>query len=133
MFTHERFRKVQTQFKKNVNCIIRSTESALGFTVYEVVEQVSTQHSISLRFDDLVFRSYNIYKFALEFEEFTVILHRAYDNVIDEMQEYKAKSKEKYLLSHENIFLDDTNDLQSLLRVRTRGCLKNRLGSNTEK
>ncbi|RYR08100.1 hypothetical protein Ahy_B05g075650 isoform B [Arachis hypogaea] len=36
------------------------------------------------------------------------------------MQEYKAKNKEKCLLSHEDASLDDINDLQSLPRVRTR-------------
>ncbi|RYQ84670.1 hypothetical protein Ahy_B10g104126 [Arachis hypogaea] len=30
-----------------------------------------------------------------------------------EMQEYKVKSKGKYLLSHEDASLDDINDLQS--------------------
>ncbi|RYR09339.1 hypothetical protein Ahy_B05g077611 [Arachis hypogaea] len=44
----------------------------------------------SKRFDDLVFCSHNICEFASEFEELTGILHRAFDNVLDEMQEYQA-------------------------------------------
>ncbi|QHO27786.1 Protein FAR-RED ELONGATED HYPOCOTYL [Arachis hypogaea] len=42
----------------------------------------------SKRIDDLVFRSHNICEFASEFKELTVILHRAFDNVMAEMQEY---------------------------------------------
>ncbi|RYR67451.1 hypothetical protein Ahy_A03g013822 [Arachis hypogaea] len=157
VFTHEKFRKVQTQFREKVNYITRLTESALGFMTYEVVEQVSnstfnkfivtydtilyenvkrrhtyikSSHDEPLleprnrRFDDLVICSQNICEFTSELEEFIVILYHSYDNVIDEMQEYKAKSKEKYLLSHENIFLDDINDLQNLSCVRTRRRLK---------
>ncbi|KAL4321460.1 hypothetical protein AHAS_Ahas14G0112700 [Arachis hypogaea] len=43
----------------------------------------------SKRFDNLVFRSQNICKFTLEFEELTVILHHTYNNSMVEMQEYK--------------------------------------------
>ncbi|RYR25085.1 hypothetical protein Ahy_B02g058712 [Arachis hypogaea] len=167
VYTLEKFRKVQAQFRGKVNCITISTHSALGYTVYEVVEQVSNstfnkfavtydrisaevkcqcllfesrgilcRHSLSVlsfervnkvspryilerwsknvkrrhihiksghdefllepiskRFDNLVFRSQNICKFASEFEKLTAILHRAYDNVMVEMQEYKAKRK----------------------------------------
>ncbi|RYR72437.1 hypothetical protein Ahy_A02g006657 [Arachis hypogaea] len=87
----------------------------------------------SKRFDDLVFRSHNICEFVSEFEELTEILHRTFDNVMVEMQEYQAKSKGKYSLSHEEATLSDVNDLQNLLCVRTRGRPKNRLGSNIEK
>ncbi|KAL4356984.1 hypothetical protein AHAS_Ahas09G0141300 [Arachis hypogaea] len=41
VYMHEKFREVQAQFRGMVNCITRSTYSALGYTVYEVVEQVS--------------------------------------------------------------------------------------------
>ncbi|RYR62041.1 hypothetical protein Ahy_A04g019362 [Arachis hypogaea] len=41
VYTHEKFRKVQGQFKGKVNCITRSMHSTLGFTIYEVIEQVS--------------------------------------------------------------------------------------------
>ncbi|QHN82677.1 Protein FAR-RED ELONGATED HYPOCOTYL [Arachis hypogaea] len=68
----------------------------------------------SKRFDDLVFRSQNICEFASEFEEPTAILHRAYDNAMVAMQEYKAKSKEKCSLSHEDASLEDINKLQTL-------------------
>ncbi|RYR23967.1 hypothetical protein Ahy_B02g057454 [Arachis hypogaea] len=87
----------------------------------------------SKRFDDLVFRSHNIYEFAFESEEFTRILHRAFDNVMAEMQEYQARSKGKGLLSHEEETLSDVNDLQSPPRVKTRGRPKNRLESNLKK
>ncbi|RYR09055.1 hypothetical protein Ahy_B05g077084 [Arachis hypogaea] len=33
VYTHEKFRKVQEQFREKVNCIIRSTQSALGYMV----------------------------------------------------------------------------------------------------
>ncbi|RYR10708.1 hypothetical protein Ahy_B05g079187 isoform B [Arachis hypogaea] len=39
--THAKFREVQVQIKRKVNCITRSTESTLDFTVYEILEQVS--------------------------------------------------------------------------------------------
>ncbi|RYQ85199.1 hypothetical protein Ahy_B10g104698 [Arachis hypogaea] len=42
----------------------------------------------SKRFNDLVFQSHNICEFASESEELTEILHRAFDNVMAEMQEY---------------------------------------------
>ncbi|RYR37834.1 hypothetical protein Ahy_A09g042740 [Arachis hypogaea] len=41
VYTHEKFKKVQAQFRGNVNCFTTSTEFALGFTAYEVVEHVS--------------------------------------------------------------------------------------------
>ncbi|RYR10685.1 hypothetical protein Ahy_B05g079161 [Arachis hypogaea] len=40
VYTHEKFRKVQVQFRGKVNCITRSIHFTLGFTAYEVVEQV---------------------------------------------------------------------------------------------
>ncbi|RYQ83900.1 hypothetical protein Ahy_B10g102781 isoform B [Arachis hypogaea] len=87
----------------------------------------------SKRFDDLVFRSQNICEFELEFEDLAAILHHAYDNAMVKMQEYKAKSKKKCSLSHEDAFLEDINELQSPPWVRTRGRPKNRLGSKTKK
>ncbi|QHO23063.1 Protein FAR-RED IMPAIRED RESPONSE [Arachis hypogaea] len=41
VYTHEKFREVQAQFRGKVNCITRSMHSTLGFTTYEVIEQVS--------------------------------------------------------------------------------------------
>ncbi|RYQ91729.1 hypothetical protein Ahy_B09g097739 [Arachis hypogaea] len=41
VYTHEKFRKVKAQLREKVNCITRSMHSTLGFTTYEVVEQVS--------------------------------------------------------------------------------------------
>ncbi|RYR45585.1 hypothetical protein Ahy_A07g031414 [Arachis hypogaea] len=41
VYTHQKFRKVQAQFRGKVNCITRLTNSALGYSVYEVGEQVS--------------------------------------------------------------------------------------------
>ncbi|QHN81487.1 Protein FAR-RED ELONGATED HYPOCOTYL [Arachis hypogaea] len=87
----------------------------------------------SKRFNDLVFRSHNICEFASESEELTRILHRVFDKVMDEMQEYQEKSKGKSSLSHEEATLSDMNNLQSPPCVKTRGWPKNRLGSNLEK
>ncbi|RYR38127.1 hypothetical protein Ahy_A09g043081 [Arachis hypogaea] len=66
-------------------------------------------------------------------EELTAILHGTYDNMMAEMQEYKAKNKEKYLLPHKAAFLDDIDNLQNPPRMRTIGCPKNGLGSNIKK
>ncbi|RYR61576.1 hypothetical protein Ahy_A04g018756 [Arachis hypogaea] len=41
VYTHEKFRKVQAQFRGKVNCITGSMHFTLGFMTYEVVEQVS--------------------------------------------------------------------------------------------
>ncbi|RYR27648.1 hypothetical protein Ahy_B01g051667 [Arachis hypogaea] len=87
----------------------------------------------SKRFDELVFRLHNICEFAYEFEELTRILHRAFDKVMAEMEEYQERSKGKSLLMHEEATLSNVNDLQSPPRVKTRGRPKNRLGSNLEK
>ncbi|RYR19303.1 hypothetical protein Ahy_B03g064057 [Arachis hypogaea] len=42
VYTHQKFRKVQAQFRGKVNCITRLTNSALGYSVYKVGEQVSS-------------------------------------------------------------------------------------------
>ncbi|RYQ84692.1 hypothetical protein Ahy_B10g104151 [Arachis hypogaea] len=44
VYIHEKFRKVQAQFKGKVNCITRSTHSTLGY-----MNRFLTQHSTSLR------------------------------------------------------------------------------------
>ncbi|RYR14715.1 hypothetical protein Ahy_B04g071392 [Arachis hypogaea] len=41
VYTHQKFREVQAQFRGKANCITRLTNSALGYSVYEVGEQVS--------------------------------------------------------------------------------------------
>ncbi|RYR53832.1 hypothetical protein Ahy_A06g029077 [Arachis hypogaea] len=87
----------------------------------------------SKRFEQLVFRSQNICEFASESEELTAILHRAYDNVMAEMEALKAKRKGTSSLSHEDANLESINELQSPPRIRTRGRPKNRLGSKLEK
>ncbi|RYR57535.1 hypothetical protein Ahy_A05g023244 isoform E [Arachis hypogaea] len=203
VYTHQKFREVQAQFRGKANCITRLTNSALGYSVYEVGEQVSSsifnkfvvtydsvaaeikcqcllfesrgilcRHALSVlsfeqvsqvslryilerwskkvkrrhthiknshdeplleqrskSFDELVFRSQNICEFASESEELTVILHRAYDTVMIEMEELKAKRKGTSSLSHEDANLESVNELQSPPRIRTRGRPKNRLGS----
>ncbi|RYR15156.1 hypothetical protein Ahy_B04g071881 [Arachis hypogaea] len=187
VYTHEKFRKVQAQFRGKVNCIARSMHSTLGFTTYEVVEKVSNStfnnffvtydavsrevkcqcllfesrgilchHSLSIlsfermdnvalkyilehwsknikrrhthimssqdeplleprskRFDDLVFQLHNICEFAFESEELTRILHRAFDKVMVEMQEYQERSKGKSSLCHEEVTLSDVNDFKA--------------------
>ncbi|RYR12369.1 hypothetical protein Ahy_B04g069905 [Arachis hypogaea] len=207
VYTHQKFKEVQAQFRGKANCITRLTNSALGYSVYEVGEQVSNsifnkfvvtydsvatevkcqcllfesrgilcRHVLSVlsfervsqvspryilelwskkvkrrhthiksshdkplleprskRFDQLVFRSQNICEFASESEELTAILHRAYDNVMAEMESLKAKRKGTCSLSHEDANLESVNELQSPPRIRTRGRPKNRLGSKLDK
>ncbi|XP_057747569.1 protein FAR-RED ELONGATED HYPOCOTYL 3-like [Arachis stenosperma] len=187
VYTHQKFRKVQAQFRGKVNCITRSTNSALGYLVYEVVEQVFNsifnkfavtydsvaaqvkcqcllfesrgilcRHALSVlsfervnkvspryilelwsknvkmrhthiksshdepllkprskRFDELVFRLQNICEFASESEELTAILHRAYNNIVVEMQELKTKRKGTCSLSHKDANLESINELKS--------------------
>ncbi|RYR18544.1 hypothetical protein Ahy_B03g063176 [Arachis hypogaea] len=164
-YTHQKFRKVQAQFRGKANCITRLTNSALGYSVYEVGEQVSSSifNKFVVTFDlvaaqvkcqCLLFESRGILcrhalsvlsfkrvtqvspRYILErwkSEELTAILHRAYDNVMVEMEELKAKRKGTCSLSHENANLESVNKLQSPPRVRTRGRPKNRLGSKLDK
>ncbi|RYR03638.1 hypothetical protein Ahy_B06g082723 [Arachis hypogaea] len=206
-YTHAKFREVQAQFRGKANCITRLKNSALGYSVYEVGEQVSSsifnkfvvtydsvavevkcqcllfesrgivcRHALSVlsfkqvsqvspryilerwskkvkrrhthiksshdeplmeprskRFDQLVFRSQNICEFASESEELTAILHRAYDNVMAEMESLKVKRKGTSSLSHEDANLESVNELQSPPRIRTRGHPKNMLGSKLDK
>ncbi|RYR13076.1 hypothetical protein Ahy_B04g070261 isoform A [Arachis hypogaea] len=40
VYTHQKFREVQAQFRGKANCITRLTNSALGYSVYKVGEQV---------------------------------------------------------------------------------------------
>ncbi|RYR62578.1 hypothetical protein Ahy_A04g020277 [Arachis hypogaea] len=179
-YTHGKFREVQAQFRGKANCITRLKNSALGYSIYEVGEQVSSsifnkfavtydsvaaevkcqcllfesrgilcRHALSVlsfeqvsqvspryileqwskkvkrrhthiksshdeplieprskRFDQLVFHSQNICEFASESKELTAILHRAYDNVMAEMEALKAKRKETSSLSHEDANLE---------------------------
>ncbi|QHO18827.1 Protein FAR-RED ELONGATED HYPOCOTYL [Arachis hypogaea] len=150
--------EVQAQFRGKANCITRLTNSALGYSVYEVGAEVKCQcllfesrrilcrHALmspryilerrskkvkrrhthiksnhdeplleprSKRFDQLVFRSQNICEFTSELEELTAILHRAYDNVMAEMESLKAKRKGTSSLSHEDANLESVNELQS--------------------
>ncbi|QHN92781.1 Protein FAR-RED ELONGATED HYPOCOTYL [Arachis hypogaea] len=207
VYTHQKFREVQAQFRGKENCITRLTNSALGYLVYEVGEQVFSsifnkfmvtydsvaaqvkcqcllfesrgilcRHALSVlsfervtqvspryilerwskkvkrrhthiksshdeplleprskKFDELVFRLQNICEFTSESEELTVILHRAYDNVMVEMEKLKVKRKGTCSLSHEDANLESVNELQSPPRVQTRGHPKNRLGSKLDK
>ncbi|KAL4394711.1 hypothetical protein AHAS_Ahas02G0179300 [Arachis hypogaea] len=163
VYTHEKFREVQAQFR--------------GFTTYEVIEQVSnsTFNKFVVTYDAvsrdvkchyLLFESRGILcchslsilsfervhnvesKYILErwsknikrrhthiksSQEFTRILHRAFDKVMADKGEYQERSKGKSLLTHEEATLTNVNDLQSPPRVKTRGPPKNRLGSNLEK
>ncbi|RYR34010.1 hypothetical protein Ahy_A10g048723 [Arachis hypogaea] len=154
MYTHEKFREVQAQFRGGILC--RHSLSVLSFKRVDNMapkyileywsKNIKRKHTHikksqdeplleprSKRLDNLVFWSHNICKFASEFEELTEILHRAFDKVMAEMQEYQERSKGKSSLSHEEATLSDVNDLQSPPCVKTRGGLKNRLGSNLER
>ncbi|RYR49027.1 hypothetical protein Ahy_A07g035305 [Arachis hypogaea] len=127
VFTHEKFREVQAQFRGKLNYITRSMHSTLGFITYEVIEQsknIKRRHTHikssqdeplleprSKRFDELVFRSHNICEFASESKELTRILHRAFDKVMAEMEEYQERSKGKSLLTHKEATLSNVNDL----------------------
>ncbi|RYQ90259.1 hypothetical protein Ahy_B09g096450 isoform H [Arachis hypogaea] len=53
VYTHEKFMEVQAQFRGKVNCITRSMHSTLGFTTYEVIEQVfnSTFNKFFITYD----------------------------------------------------------------------------------
>ncbi|RYR14690.1 hypothetical protein Ahy_B04g071357 [Arachis hypogaea] len=187
VYTHQKFREVQAQFRGKANCITRLTNSTLGYLVYEVGEQVSSsilnkfvvtydsvaaevkcqcllfesrgilcRHALSVlsfeqvkrrhthiksshdeplleprskRFDELVFCSQNICEFASESEELTAILHRAYDNVMVEMESLKAKKKGTSSLSHEDANLESVNELQST----SKDSNKRTLGSKLDK
>ncbi|QHN98945.1 Protein FAR-RED ELONGATED HYPOCOTYL [Arachis hypogaea] len=140
VYTHQNFREVQAQFRGKANCITRLTNSALGYSVYEVGEQffssifnkfVITYNSVAA--EPSVIEIYIGTMEKEESEELTAIMHRAYDNVMVEMEALKAKRKGTSSLSHEDANLESVNELQSPPRVRTRGRPKNRLGSKLDK
>ncbi|QHO06397.1 Protein FAR1-RELATED SEQUENCE [Arachis hypogaea] len=160
VYTHQKFREVQAQFRGKANCITRLTNSALGYSVYEVGEQVSRSifNKFVVTYDSVTAEPSvtEIYTRTMEQEgkeaththqeqprratfgakkqeELTAILHRAYDNVIAEMESLKAKRKGTSSLSHEDANLESVNELQSPSRIRTRGRPKNRLGSKLDK
>ncbi|RYR31836.1 hypothetical protein Ahy_B01g056759 [Arachis hypogaea] len=192
VYTHQKFREVQVQFRGKANCITRLTNSALGYSVYEVGEQVSSsifnkfvvtydsvaaevkcqcllfesrgilcRHALSVlsfervsqvspryileRWSKKVKRRYTHIKSSHDeplleprskrFDqlELTAILHRAYDNVMAEMESLKTKRKGTSSLSHEDANLESVNELQSPPRIQTRGRPKNRLGSKLDK
>ncbi|QHN97417.1 Protein FAR-RED ELONGATED HYPOCOTYL [Arachis hypogaea] len=160
VYTHQKFRKVQAQFRGKANCITRLTNSALGYSVYEVGEQVSSSifQKFVVTYDSVAAESSvtEIYTGTMEQEgkeathtrqeqprratvgakkqeELTAIMHRAYDNVMVEMESLKAKRKGTSSLSHEDANLESVNELQSPPRIRTRGHPKNRLGSKLDK
>ncbi|RYR51913.1 hypothetical protein Ahy_A06g026858 [Arachis hypogaea] len=111
VYTHQKFRKVQAQFRGKANCITRLTNSALGYSVYEVGEQV----------------------FSSIFNKFVVTYNSISAKVMVEMEELKAKRKGTCSLSHEDANLESVNELQSSPRIRTRGRPRNRLGSKLDK
>ncbi|RYQ97678.1 hypothetical protein Ahy_B08g093757 [Arachis hypogaea] len=125
--------KCQCLLFESRGILCRHALSVLSF------ERIKSSHDEPLlepkskRFDELVFRSQNICEFATESKELTAILHRAYDNVMVEMEELKAKRKGICSLSHEDANLESVNELQSPPHVRTRGRPKNRLGSKLDK
>ncbi|RYR50982.1 hypothetical protein Ahy_A06g026045 [Arachis hypogaea] len=172
VYTHQKFREVQAQFRGKANYITRLTNSAIDYSLYEVGEQVSslifnkfvvTYDSIASRVkcQCLLFESRGILcrhalsmlsfervtqvspRYILErwskkikrrhthiksshdeplleprkSEELTAILHHAYDNVMVEMEELKAKRKGTCSLSYEDANLEAVNELQSPPRV----------------
>ncbi|RYR25281.1 hypothetical protein Ahy_B02g058965 [Arachis hypogaea] len=150
VYTHAKFRKVQEQFRGKVNCITRSTELALGFTSYEVLEQVSNSKfnkfvvtydamSCEVKFQCLLSESRGILCHhclsALSFEKVDklaprYILEHWSKNVKRRHTHIKSSHDEPLLEPRSRRFDDLINDLQNPIRVRTRGRLKNRLGSN---
>ncbi|RYQ82599.1 hypothetical protein Ahy_B10g101182 [Arachis hypogaea] len=132
VYTHEKFMEVQAQFRGGILCrhslsvlsFERIDNAALKYIMERWSKNIKRRHRHikssqyeplleprSKRFDELVFRSYNICEFASEFEALTGILHRAFDKVMVEMQEYQERSKEKSLLSHKEATLSEVNDL----------------------
>ncbi|QHO23519.1 Protein FAR1-RELATED SEQUENCE [Arachis hypogaea] len=160
VYTHQKFREVQAQFRGKANCITRLTSFALGYSVYEVREQVSSSifNKFVVTYDSVAAEPSVTYIYigmmeqegkeatythqeqprraivgAKKQEELTAILHRACDNIMVEMESLKAKRKGTSSLSHEDANLESVNELQSPTRIRTRGRPKNRLGSKLDK
>ncbi|RYQ84204.1 hypothetical protein Ahy_B10g103247 [Arachis hypogaea] len=157
VYTHQKFREVQAQFKGKANCITRLTNFALGYSVYEVGEQVfsSIFNKFVVTYDSVAAEIYTGMmeqegkeethtsraattshcwsQEARESEELTAILYRAYDNIMVEMESLKAKRNGTSSFSHEDANLESVNELQSPPRIQTRGRPKNRLGSKLDK
>ncbi|RYR04746.1 hypothetical protein Ahy_B06g084523 [Arachis hypogaea] len=113
VYTHEKFIEVQAQFREKVSnstfnkfvviydailcevkcqCLLfESRNVKRRCTHINSIQDEPLLESRSKRFDDL----HNICEFVSESEELTGTLHRAFDNVMAEMQEYQAKNKGK--------------------------------------
>ncbi|MED6187554.1 hypothetical protein PIB30_077575 [Stylosanthes scabra] len=85
------------------------------------------------RYNGMISRSYISAEEASEFEVLTAKYHLGLDKLDAGMKEFKAKLKENLTIIHEDGSLSEINDLQSPPHVRSRGCPKKRLGSNTDK
>ncbi|RYR01181.1 hypothetical protein Ahy_B06g080049 [Arachis hypogaea] len=105
----------------------------LDLTFCAVDDQFVPKVVMTFRTLDDAAKFYKDYSKFAESKELTAILHHAYDNVMVEMEELKAKRKGTCSLSHEDANLESINELQSPPRVRTRGRPKNRLGSKLDK
>ncbi|RYR50925.1 hypothetical protein Ahy_A06g025956 [Arachis hypogaea] len=121
VYTHEKFKKVQAQFRGKVT---NSTFKKFVVTYDGISGEVKCRCLLFESRGILCRRSLSVLSFERvnkvapryilerwKSEELTVILHRVYNNVMAEMQEYKAKSKEKYSLSREDTSLENINEL----------------------
>ncbi|RYR74381.1 hypothetical protein Ahy_A02g009073 [Arachis hypogaea] len=149
VYTHDKFRKVQAQFKGNVNCITRSTHSAISYTVYEVVEQISnsTFNKFAVTYDSVAAESKNVKRRHTHIksshdEPLLDPRIKRFDNLLPfctaltmmpwlRFKNTKQKSNRKCSLSHEDANLEAINNELQSPRVRTRGRSRNRLGSKT--
>ncbi|QHN85357.1 Transposon protein [Arachis hypogaea] len=135
VYTHQKFREVQAQFSGKANCITRLTNSALGYSVYEVGEQVSSSifNKFVVTYDSVAAEPsvIKIYIGTMEQEgkEATHTHQEQSRRAIVGAKKQEGTSS----LSHEDANLESVNELQSPPRIRTRGRPKNRLGSKLDK
>ncbi|RYR28018.1 hypothetical protein Ahy_B01g052118 [Arachis hypogaea] len=125
------------QFVKQYDNCLGSREQAEresdAADFHTVIPKVKRRHTHTSRAATTSHCWSQVCEFASESEELTAILHRAYNNIMAEMESLKAKRKGTCSLSHEDANLESVNELQSPPRIRTRGRPKNRLGSKLDK
>ncbi|RYR14803.1 hypothetical protein Ahy_B04g071503 isoform A [Arachis hypogaea] len=126
VYTHEKLRKVQAQFRGKVNCITRSMHSTLGFMTYEVVEQcllfesrgILCLHSLSVlsfeRVDKLNIKRRHTHIKSSQDEPLLEPRSKRFDDLVFQSHkicEFASKSEELTEISH-RAFDNVTTEMQ---------------------
>ncbi|MED6162910.1 hypothetical protein PIB30_074970 [Stylosanthes scabra] len=154
VYTNEKFREVQIQFRAKANCVASCIERVPGFVVYEVGEDISPKRrniykrrhtSIkssynepsleprNINYDVMISRAKVHYEDASGNDVLTAMVHSAYDKLEADMKEYKRNSEVECTVRHNDGSMKLLTELQTPKPIRSRGRPKKRLGSALDK